>query len=101
VAQKGYQLKINTIEKGISETGLQYQLSAAGDFDGIEHGWLAASCQQSYPQILHLSADGCNLEPHLPYPTNPLCPTGVPGTGKQAPAGLILTDCRGEHSRSN
>lgn len=68
VAQKGYQLKINTIEKGISETGLQYQLSAAGDFDGIEHGWLAASCQQSYPQILHLSADGCNLEPHLPYP---------------------------------
>lgn len=66
--EKGYRLEIKSLENGLSETGLHYRLTAAGDYDGVEHGWLSGSYQQSYPQILFLSAGGQNLEPHLPYP---------------------------------
>lgn len=63
--QKGYRLAVDSIGKGISETGLHYQLTALGDYDGIDHGWLSAYWHKSYPQILFLSANGRNLEPHL------------------------------------
>lgn len=66
--EKGYRLEIKSLENGVSETGLHYRLTAAGDYDGIEHGWLSGSYQQSYPQILFLSAGGQNVEPHLSYP---------------------------------
>jgi hypothetical protein len=68
--KKGYRLEINGLEKGISETGLQYQLTALGDYDGIEHGWLSESWHQSSSQILFLSAGGQNLAPHLANPYN-------------------------------
>jgi|GEM_PF-1611286 len=63
--QKGYRLAVDSIGKGISETGLHYQLTALGDYDGIEHGWLSDYYHKSYPQILFLSDNGRNLEPHL------------------------------------
>ncbi|AET67796.1 hypothetical protein Desor_2194 [Desulfosporosinus orientis DSM 765] len=66
--KKGYRLDIKSIENGVSETGLQYQLTVSGDYDGIESGWLFGSYHQSYPQILFLSAGGQNIEPHLSYP---------------------------------
>jgi hypothetical protein len=47
---KGYQLVVDSIEKGISETGLYYQLTALGDYDGIEHGWLYNYWHKNYPQ---------------------------------------------------
>ena len=37
--QNGYRLAVDSIGKGISETGLHYQLTALGDYDGIVHGW--------------------------------------------------------------
>ncbi|MDR3602601.1 MAG: hypothetical protein P4L49_19325 [Desulfosporosinus sp.] len=63
--QKGYRLTVDSIGKGISETGLHFQLTALGNYDGIEHGWLSGYYHKSYPQILFLSANGRNLEPHL------------------------------------
>lgn len=68
--KKGYRLEIKSLENGVSETGLHYRLTAAGDYDGIEHGWLSdsGSYRQSYAPILFLSAGGQNIEPHLSYP---------------------------------
>lgn len=68
--QKGYRLTVDSIGKGISETGLHYQLTALGDYDGIEHGWLSGYYHKSYPQILFLSDNGRNLEPHLSEANN-------------------------------
>ncbi|MDQ7097019.1 hypothetical protein REC12_25830 [Desulfosporosinus sp. PR] len=63
--RKGYRLTVDSIGKGISETGLHFQLTALGNYDGIEHGWLSDYWHKSYPQTLFLSANGRNLEPHL------------------------------------
>lgn len=67
--QKGFRLTVDSIGKGISETDLHFQLTALGDYDGIEHGWLSGYWHKSYPQILFLSRkntpvqDGCSPAP--------------------------------------
>ncbi|HWP98802.1 MAG TPA: hypothetical protein VN426_18320 [Syntrophomonadaceae bacterium] len=67
VENKGYRLVVDSITKGISETGIHYKLSALGNYDGIEHGWLYDWNNNYSPEgiILSMHDSGRQLGIHL------------------------------------
>lgn len=71
-----------------------------GDYDGIEHGWQSGYYHRSYPQILFLSENGRNLEPHLSE-TYGFGPSYRVSRDGKTWAGLILTAYRPIRSKLN
>ncbi len=67
VENEGYQLLVDSIQKGISETSIHYKLAVLGDYDGIKHGWLYDWYNNYSPEgeIISLYDNGRRLGGHL------------------------------------
>jgi len=66
VDQGGYRVRVDSVQAGVSECKIHYKLTAAGDYDGIVHGWLYDWYNNFSPEgeIISLQDGGRKLAVH-------------------------------------
>jgi len=66
VDQGGYRVRVDSVQTGVSECNIHYKLTAAGDYDGIVHGWLYDWYNNFSPEgeIISLQDGGRRLAIH-------------------------------------
>lgn len=66
----GYRAVVKAVAAGVSETGINYRITALGDYDGISHGWFRDLCLNRSPEreVISAFSGGRRLGIHLSGP---------------------------------